>query len=124
MPSGRNAYKNSQKINLSGRELEASVLTKAAQLLTSCKEKWDEEGHFSRLDKALTFNQKIWTIFQDELIRGDNPLPQQLRGNILQLSVFVDKRIIDIMKDPAKEKLDIIININLNIAAGLRGSPP
>lgn len=123
MSSGLNAYKQSQKINLSGRELEASVLTKAAQLLKSCKERWDEDGHFARLDAALTFNQKIWTIFQDELIKEDNPLPAPVRGNILRLSLLIDKRIVEIMQDPSPEKLDMIINIDLNIAAGLRGSP-
>jgi len=108
---------------LSGRELEASVLTKAAHLLKSCKEQWDGEGHFKRLDEALVFNQRIWTIFQDELIREDNPLPAKLRGDILNLSLFIDKRIVDIMRDPVPEKLDILIKINLNLAAGLRGSP-
>ena len=33
------------------------------------------------------------------------------------------KRIFDIMAYPSPEKLTIIININLNLAAGLRGSP-
>jgi flagellar protein FlaF len=91
-------------------------------LLKACKENWDGQDRFRRLDEALVFNQRIWTIFQDELIREDNPLPAQLRGDILRLSLFIDKRIVDIMKDPSPEKLDAIININLNIAAGLRGS--
>ena len=91
-------------------------------MLKSCQEHWNEEGHFKRLDEALTFNQRVWTIFQDELIREDNPLPAELRGDILNLSVFIDKRIIEIMNDPSPDKLDIIININFNLAAGLRGS--
>lgn len=122
MSAGLNAYKRSMGSTLSGRELEASVLNKAAQLLRSCKDKWNDEGHFRRLDEALVFNQRIWTIFQDELIREDNPLPGDLRADILNLSLFIDKRIVDIMKEPVPEKLDIIIDINLNIAAGLRGS--
>ena len=120
---GLNAYKQTIKTTVSGRELEASVLTKAAYLLKDCKEQWNEEGHFLRLDEALVFNQRIWTIFQDELIKEDNPLPKQLRADILNLSLFIDKRIIEVMGNPSSEKLDIIIDINLNIAAGLRGSP-
>ncbi|OPY00642.1 MAG: flagellar biosynthesis regulatory protein FlaF [Syntrophorhabdus sp. PtaB.Bin184] len=122
MSSGLNAYKKNVKTTISGRDLEASVLTKGAMLLKACKENWDGQDRFRRLDEALVFNQRIWTIFQDELIREDNPLPAQLRGDILRLSLFIDKRIVDIMKDPSPEKLDAIININLNIAAGLRGS--
>jgi flagellar protein FlaF len=122
MSSGLNAYKKNVKTTISGRELEASVLTKGAMLLRTCKENWDGQDRFRRLDDALVFNQRIWTIFQDELIRDDNPLPVQLRGDILRLSLFIDKRIVEIMKDPSPEKLDAIIDINLNIAAGLRGS--
>ena len=122
MSSGLNAYKKNVKTTISGRELEASVLTKGAMLLRACKENWDGQDRFRRLDEALVFNQRIWTIFQDELIREDNPLPAQVRGDILRLSLFVDKRIVEIMKDPSPEKLDAIININLNMAAGLRGS--
>lgn len=122
MSSGLRAYRNSQNITISGRELEASVLSKGANLLKACQDGWEQEGHFARLDEALVFNQRVWTIFQDELIREDNPLPGPVRGDILRLSVFIDKRIVEIMKDPSPDKLDIIININLNIAAGLRGS--
>jgi flagellar protein FlaF len=121
--AGLNAYKETQKVTVSGRDLEASVLTKAAHLLKSCQGQWNGEGHFKRLDEALTFNQKIWTIFQDELAREDNPMPAQLRADILKLNLIIDKRIIEVMSDPSPEKLDLIININFNIAAGLRGSP-
>jgi len=91
-------------------------------LLKECKEKWNGEGHFKRLDEALRFNQRIWTIFQDEMIREDNPLPVEIRQNILNLSLFIDKRIIEVMREPDPEKLNILIGINLNIAQGLRGS--
>jgi len=39
---------------------------------------------------------------------------------LLRLSGFIDKRIFEIQAHPAKEKLTIIIDINNNIAAGLR----
>ncbi len=118
-----NAYRSTIRTTSSGRELEASVLTKGAHLLRECIERWNEEGHFKRLDEALFFNQRIWSIFQDELAKDDNPLPIQLRSDILRLSLFIDRRIIDIMGDPAPQKLSAVIDINLNIAAGLRGSP-
>lgn len=121
MSAGLNAYRQTIKTTISGKELEASVLTKAAELLKSCQAKWNDEDRFKRLDEALVFNQRIWSIFQDELIRDDNPLPSKLRSDILSLSLFIDKRIVDIMSDPSPDKLDIIININLNIAAGLLG---
>jgi flagellar protein FlaF len=74
------------------------------------------------LEEALKYNQKIWTLFQAELAKPDNPLPKKLREDLLSLSAFVDKRIFELLSFPTPEKLTAIININLNIAAGLRGT--
>lgn len=116
------AYRKVQKTSISGRELEASVLTQAAFKLTACQNNWDTSEHDVILEEALTHNQRIWTILQSELAKDDNPLPQQIKDDLLSLSLFVDKRTFDIMAFPDPAKLSILININLNIAAGLRGS--
>jgi len=108
---------------MSGRELEASVLTKAALLLQQCQNNWDASDRDVRLDEALKYNQRIWSIFQSELAQPENPLPKKLREDILSLSLFIDKRILEIMAKPVSEKLSVIVNININIAAGLKGSP-
>lgn len=115
------AYRAALKTTMSGREIEASVLTKAALMLRNCQENWDSENHDTKLDEALKFNQLIWSIFQSELTKVDNPLPKNLKEDILSLGVFIDRRILDIMAYPSPEKLNIIININLSIAAGLQG---
>jgi flagellar protein FlaF len=117
------AYKKTHKVTMSGREIEASVLNKGALKLKECQEKWNSIGHAARLEEAIKFNQLIWSIFQSELAREDNPLPKQLRQNILSLSAFVDKRIFEIMAYPAPEKLTAVININENLAAGLMDVP-
>jgi len=51
----------------------------------------------------------------------DNPLPEEVKHNLLSLSLFIDRRTFEALAYPAPEKLDILININLNVAAGLRG---
>lgn len=108
---------------ISGRETEARVLTEAAQKLKKCQENWDSSDLEVKLDQALRYNQKIWSLFQAELTREENPMPGKLKIDILRLAAFIDKRIFEVMAFPAPEKLNIIININQNIAAGLRGSP-
>ncbi len=118
-----NAYKNVDKSTNSGRETEARVLTEAALKLKRCQEDWNHPERESQLDTALRYNQKIWSLFQGELEREDNPLPQKLRIDILRLAAFIDKRIFEVMAYPSPEKLTIIININQNLAAGLRGNP-
>jgi len=116
-------YETVSKSTLSGRQVEAAVLTKAALKLKHCQENWEAEDRIAKLDEALKFNQLVWSIFQAELVRPDNPLPKKLREDILSLSAFIDKRIFETMAYPAPEKLTVIININLNLAAGLNGSP-
>jgi flagellar protein FlaF len=113
------AYEDTVKATLSGRDLEAHVLNRAAQLLVQCQNHWNESGHEERLNEALNFNQKLWLFFQIELATPEHPLPKKIREDMLSLSVFIDKTIFDVMADPAFEKLTSIININHNIAAGL-----
>ena len=114
-------YQEVEKATLSGRETEARVLTKAAQKLLDCQRRW-KDGQFEELDAALKFNQKVWSIFQGELSKPENPLPTQVKADLLRLSGFIDRRIFETMSFPSSDKLDIIIKINQNIAAGLRGS--
>ena len=117
------AYESVGKATQSGREIEAAVLTKAAVKLKECQDNWDAPDRDQKLDEALKYNQRIWSIFQSELSRDDHEMPKNLRLDILRLAAFIDKRIFETMAFPAPEKLNIVININNNLAAGLRGSP-
>lgn len=107
---------------MSGRETEARVLTQGALKLIDCQKNWDAADRNARLDNALRYNQRLWSIFQVELTKEDNPLPGNIKKNMILLSRFIDRRIFETMAFPSPEKLDIIIKINKNIAAGLRGS--
>ena len=117
------AYDSVSKATRSGREIEAAVLTKAALKLKKCQDDWDTPDRDNRLEEALKYNQRIWSIFQSELSREDHQLPKKLRLDILRLAAFIDRRIFETMAFPAPDKLNIVIDINNNLAAGLRGSP-
>jgi flagellar protein FlaF len=121
--AAHNIYATMQKEGLSGRALEAHVLTRAAKMLKDCQSLWGQEGHEERLDVAVYFNQKVWTFFQAELTDPENPLPKEIKENLLNLSIFIDSRLIDTLVKPAPELLTAVININLNIAAGLMEKP-
>lgn len=114
-------YRQAQQATLSGREIEAAVLTKAALLLKDCQDHWDAADRTDKLGEAVRYSQKIWSIFQADLAKADHPLPRKLREDILSLSVFLDRRMIDVLAYPEPCKLDVIIKANLNLAAGLRG---
>ena len=116
------AYQTVDRTTMSGRETESRVLAQAALKLKDCQDNWNAEDRNVKLDEALKYNQRIWSVFQSELAREDNPLPGQLKQDLLSLGVFIDRRIFETMAFPDPEKLTAIININQNISAGLRGS--
>lgn len=115
-----NAYTAIHKESLSGRELEASVLSRAGLMLKSVKDNWGAPDREQKLLEAIKFNQKVWSFFQAELSDPENPLPKNLREDILNLSIFIDKRLFEVLAFPDPEKLTIVIDIDFNIAAGLR----
>lgn len=121
--SKADAYSEVEKISASGRQLEASALFRVARALQQAQDRWGGPGHEARLDEALKLNQRLWTFFQAELAASDNPLPQDLKVNLLQLIQFIDRRTFDVMAFPAAEKLTALISINRNVAAGLSARP-
>lgn len=122
-PAALKAYDSVNKSTMNGRDVEAEVLTKAALKLKDCQEHWAEGGRGGQLEAALKYNQRIWTIFQAELGKPENSLPNALKYDLLRLSAFIDKRTMETLAYPSPEKLTILIHINHNIAAGLRSRP-
>lgn len=116
------AYQSIEKSTLTGRELEANVLTRVADMLAQARQA-EESQRNELIEHAVRHNMRVWTLFQAELLDPDHPLPPELRQNLLNLTAFIDKRSLELIADPMPEKLDILIAINRNIAAGLRGDP-
>ena len=98
------------------RQTEAWALTEAARRMALTQK---EGVPTEDLLAAVRLNWRLWTIFQAELSGEESPLPEQMRLDMLSLCNFVDKRSVDIIADPAPDKLDALININRQIAAGL-----
>ena len=114
------AYEQQQKRNLSPREVEAMAFTKAALLLEDAKK---VTGDIQEFSKALRFNHLLWTIIQADLTEPDNALPPEIKANVMSLSIFVDKQTTKALRSHAPTDLDVLININRNLAAGLRTAP-
>ena len=105
----------------SGRE--NGEIEKSEHSLKESKKKWGKGKEANRIAEALSYNQKIWTFFQNELMNPRNPLPYELKENIIRLGIYVSARISYINEVPSPDKLDSIIEINLNLAAGLTANP-
>lgn len=122
MPAERNAagaYGATQNSSLGPREIEARALIKAATLLEAAQKDPVSED----FKNALRMNWRLWTIFQADLTSPNNPLPDEIKANVLSLSIFVDKQTMSALYEPTAQKAGILININRNLAAGLLQRP-
>ncbi|MEJ8474839.1 flagellar biosynthesis regulator FlaF [Roseibium algae] len=116
------AYQKTSQVAVSPRELEATLLMKAAARLQLIKDEWDTSS-FAERDDALTYNRKLWTILVTSATSDQSPLPLEIKNNLASLGVFVFKHTMAIIVDPQPEKLTTLISINRNIAEGLRVRP-
>lgn len=105
------------------RELEGRVLLKAARMIKSLQNDWENLTP-ALLEETLKYNRQIWMMFYDTALENpEGDRPNDLRSNIINLANFIFKREIEIKTNPQKEKLDVLININQEIAAGLMAKP-
>jgi flagellar biosynthesis activator protein FlaF len=116
------AYAQSGSMAPSPRQIEANALLKAARALEGIKNDW-QPGLDDALTDALTYNRKLWTIFAAEAANDESELPIDLRNNIANLSIFIFKRSMELQAIPEPGKIDPLIEINKNIAAGLMVNP-
>lgn len=121
MQHGFNAYASAARANqsvVSPRELEASLLIKAAVRLQAISDDWSLADR--DLDEALNYNRKLWTLLVNAVVAEDNPLPVGIKTNILSLANFIFNQTFRVSASPAPEGLRVLIGINRDIAAGLR----
>ena len=116
------AYAAVAKSAVDPREFEASVLLKAASQLQRIKDSWETLAA-KELNPALLYNRRIWTVFTTAVTEDDNPLPKEIRQNIANLGIFILKQTVEVLSNPTPERLDSLININRQIAAGLLQRP-
>ena len=110
---------NAQAHAGSQREMEGRILLKSNKQLQAVLDNWDNRAK-DQLEDALTYNRQIWMLFYDTALENkDGGRPNDLRSNIVNLANFIFKREMDILADPKPQKIDILININREISAGL-----
>ncbi len=113
------AYAKVAKETAAPRELEASLLLKAAAKLQAVRDAWRDKP--AGLHDALMYNRRLWMVFIDAVQHEGNKLPVMVRDNLTKLGAFVIGETFALMTEPKPNHLDSIIKINRGIAAGLRG---
>ena len=115
------AYARTQNTSGGPRSTEARALTEAARRMSAAQQGLpDDEKAYQ---DALRLNWRLWTIIQADVSSPENPLPPEIKSNIISLSIFVDRQTLSALGEPDPAKMDVLININRNIAAGLMQSP-
>lgn len=96
-------------------------MLKAAARLQAIRDNWDVKK--GELDEALTNNRKLWTVLVAGISSEENAMPLEVKQNVLGLGMFIFKHTISLIAEhePNPKRLDVLININRQIAAGLRG---
>ena len=120
MHSAAKAYQTVATRTSSPRELEADLLLRAASRLQSVNDK--NESEKAALSDALLYNRKLWQIFLVSVTGEDSTLPPELRQNVANLGLFVMNQTMNILADPKPGRINALININRELAAGLRGA--
>ena len=120
---GALAYQQVGKQTVNPRELEAGLLSKSASNMQRVRDNWDATP-MRDLATALRFNRRLWTVFMTSVTAPDSSLPHDVRENVANLGIFIAKHMLQLEIAPAAQKLDVLININRQLAAGLRTTPP
>ncbi|MGC1776836.1 MAG: flagellar biosynthesis repressor FlbT [Xanthobacteraceae bacterium] len=113
------AYAKAMTETAPPRELEASLLLKAAAKLKAAHDGWKKNSN-DTFAEAVLYNRRLWTILIDAVNRDDNKLPANVRKNLLRLGVYIMAETYSLMTEPKPVHLENIIKINRGIASGLR----
>lgn len=117
-----NAYSKRGHGAADQRHLESDALLRAAAQLQDVRHAWRPD-RYRDLESALLYNRRLWTVFAAEAANDATDLPIELRNNVASISVFVFKRSLELMAQPAPEKIEALIEINRSLAAGLLARP-
>jgi flagellar protein FlaF len=122
MHAGAQAYARTAYAVSNPRDLEAQLLLKAASGLQAVI---DARGANKKqaLD-ALNYNLRCWKIFTTAAADANNPQAADVKQYVLNLGVFVMSHSLKqiSLAEVEPDELKILIKINSELAAGLRGS--
>ena len=101
------------------RNTEGWALLESARRLQDAQ----RNGAAETVLAAVRLNWRLWTIFQASLVDPECGVPNELRGNMLSLANFIDRRSAEIIANPKPELLDALVRINLEVGGGMLNTP-
>jgi flagellar protein FlaF len=101
--------------------IEPGLFIEAAELIERCQSDWDHPARDAQLIQALRINSRLWDALRLDFLRGEHPLPEATRRDLLVMNGFVDFRTLQVLSQPTAESLQALIDVDRNLAAVLMG---
>ena len=111
------AYQQAQRITENPRETEYRLFGQVTGALISAQKDGLSGGP---LAETVDWNRKMWRMLAADCLDERNQLPQEVRANIISLSLWVSKYSKEVTRKGAS--LDPLIEVNRNIMQGLQGA--
>jgi flagellar protein FlaF len=114
------AYAKTAQKTASPRELESQLLLRCASKLQAlCDGRVTDDAGIA---EALRYTRRLWSVLLSSITRPDNPLPNEIKQNLANLGGFIIKSTLSAEVIFTVEKVQPLVHLNLEVAAGLRGS--
>jgi len=118
------AYKKTIKNTENPRDIERRILGQVTGKLENFVEEFDKSENKSsmlttEIREAIWDNQRLWINVKADLMSPGNMLPDQLKGDLISLAIFIDKQSWLVMK--GEGEIEPLIDVNKKIIAGLSG---
>lgn len=97
---------------------ERSIEFQAFARVTSALALAEDTKDTNKLAQAVYENRKLWNILASDVAEDQNELPEDLRANIISLSLFVMRHSSEVLK--GNGATDTLIEINKSIMRGLK----
>lgn len=118
MYQATSAYAKTAQKTAAPRELEAQLLLKAAAKIQMIIDGTTTDP--DQVLESLRYNRRLWTILISALMEPTNPLPREIRENVVNLGIFQVSHTLAVEAQPDPVAMVILVNINRRIAEGLR----
>lgn len=112
------AYRQAQRAAESPREAEYRLFAQVTRALISAEKGGVLDHAFV---DAIDWNRRMWSTFANDCGLPGNGLPEQLRAQIISISLWVGRYSSDVIQ--RKASMDALIDVNRAIMDGLAAQP-
>lgn len=124
------AYKSTQRASESPRDIERQIFSRVTAALAThgpaCDMATGTEARLAALNGtlqlALSENIRLWSLLRMDLSQPDNQLPEELRAQLISLSLYVERQTSGILRGTAF--VSELVAVNRSIISGLAGISP